>query len=100
MILGLCASGGWESSQGAAPRSCNEAIAHFGDSSAASMAAAISMKGEGRGRPHASYDLAGVSWFHFFNLSLPWKMLEILPLYLSEVRQFILRGALFIEIPH
>lgn len=53
------------------PALVNEAIAHFGDSSAASMAAAISMKGEGRGRPRASYDLMGVSWLHFFNLSLP-----------------------------
>lgn len=64
VILGLCASGGWEGSWGAAPLSCNEAIAHFADSSSASVEAAVSEEGEGRkGQHHVSCDLVWASCF-------------------------------------
>ena len=64
VILGLCASGGWEGSQGAAPLSCNEAVAYFGDSSSASREAAFLVKGEGRKCQHfASSDLVWASCF-------------------------------------
>lgn len=63
VILGLCASGGWEGSQSAAPLSGNEAIAHFGDSSSAPVKAVVLVKGEGNGKHRASYDVIWASWF-------------------------------------